>query len=245
MSINRKLSDCRAQGERTEGHLHPPSADTRRNEQMSLISLPPGYTIPAIPTRYRGRLYRSRLEARWAAFFDLLGWKFEYEPIDLGSWSPDFLLSDWNCLVEVKPHIEFHQETWDKCIDACEKAGLFVYDEDGVPQAIWLTALAPRPFYPRNSLRQAVEVGWFTAKMYSHPIKSIEPYKATLLWQPNWSSPSLTAELAYLDPNDGWWSLNDASRDGPNPRFLYPDYAMQLWARATNSTQWRGTEVEP
>jgi len=30
------------------------------------------YTIPAIPTRYNGVNFRSRLEAKWAAFFDLL-----------------------------------------------------------------------------------------------------------------------------------------------------------------------------
>jgi hypothetical protein len=30
------------------------------------------YSIPAIPTVYRGQQFRSRLEARWAAFFDLL-----------------------------------------------------------------------------------------------------------------------------------------------------------------------------
>lgn len=58
-----------------------------------------------IPTRYRGRQYRSRLEARWAAFFDLLGWQFEYEPFDLPRWIPDFVLigAKANALVEVKP----------------------------------------------------------------------------------------------------------------------------------------------
>ena len=48
------------------------------------------YTIKAHPTKYNGVQYRSRLEARWAAFFDLIGWKHEYEPIDLPGWSPDF-----------------------------------------------------------------------------------------------------------------------------------------------------------
>jgi hypothetical protein len=70
------------------------------------------YTIAAIPTEYRGRMYRSRLEARWAAFFDQLGWRHEYEPYDLGRWSPDFLLPDWNVLVEVKPINELDQATW-------------------------------------------------------------------------------------------------------------------------------------
>jgi len=53
------------------------------------------YTIKSHPTRYRNVLFRSRLEARWAAFFDLLspgGWLWEYEPIDLNGWTPDFYL---------------------------------------------------------------------------------------------------------------------------------------------------------
>ena len=50
------------------------------------------YEIKAIPTEYKKRLYRSKLEARYAAFFDLLGWKYEYEPHVPGivDWAPDF-----------------------------------------------------------------------------------------------------------------------------------------------------------
>jgi hypothetical protein len=32
--------------------------------------------IVAIPTRYKGYHFRSRLEARWAVFFDALGIKW-------------------------------------------------------------------------------------------------------------------------------------------------------------------------
>lgn len=48
----------------------------------------------AIPTLYNGVQFRSRLEARWAAFFDLCHWKWEYEPIDLNGWIPDFRVID-------------------------------------------------------------------------------------------------------------------------------------------------------
>lgn len=53
--------------------------------------------IKAIETRYAGYLFRSRLEARWAVFFDALGIKWEYEPegYDLGEagwYLPDFWL---------------------------------------------------------------------------------------------------------------------------------------------------------
>lgn len=37
-------------------------------------------TIKAIETEYNGYRFRSRLEARWAVFFDALGVKYEYEP---------------------------------------------------------------------------------------------------------------------------------------------------------------------
>lgn len=58
--------------------------------------------MKAIPTKYGGTNFRSRLEARWAAFFDLSEIRWSYEPIDLDGWCPDFGL-DLNVLVEVKP----------------------------------------------------------------------------------------------------------------------------------------------
>jgi hypothetical protein len=60
----------------------------------------------AIPTLYNGVQFRSRLEARWAAFFDLCKWKWEYEPIDLNGWIPDFrVVARFGApyLCEVKP----------------------------------------------------------------------------------------------------------------------------------------------
>lgn len=81
--------------------------------------------ISAIPTRYKNIQFRSRLEARWAAFFDQLGWSYLYEPIDLEGYIPDFILEfPEPLLVEVKPVLkfdEFDQHTkkidqsgWDK-----------------------------------------------------------------------------------------------------------------------------------
>jgi hypothetical protein len=35
---------------------------------------------------------RSRAEARWAAFFDEWDWKWQYEPLDLDGYIPDFLI---------------------------------------------------------------------------------------------------------------------------------------------------------
>lgn len=55
--------------------------------------------IKAIETQYAGCRFRSRLEARWAVFFDTLGVQWEYEPqgFDLpsGPYLPDFWLPDY------------------------------------------------------------------------------------------------------------------------------------------------------
>lgn len=63
-------------------------------------------TIKAIETRYNGRHYRSRLEARWAVFFDTLGLSYEYEPegfeFDGMRYLPDFYIREWDAYVEIK-----------------------------------------------------------------------------------------------------------------------------------------------
>jgi hypothetical protein len=66
---------------------------------------PAAKVIPAIPTTYGGVNFRSRLEARYAALFDLVRWPWEYEPTDLLWYVPDFLLRFPRGLVlaEVKP----------------------------------------------------------------------------------------------------------------------------------------------
>ena len=53
--------------------------------------------LKPIPTVYKGYRFRSRLEARWAVFFDACGAKWEYEPegFDLGNgiyYLPDFVV---------------------------------------------------------------------------------------------------------------------------------------------------------
>lgn len=66
--------------------------------------------IKAIETRYKGYLFRSRLEARWAVFFDTLGIKWEYEPEGFEKtvggqvlrYLPDFWLPELEYWAEVK-----------------------------------------------------------------------------------------------------------------------------------------------
>lgn len=63
--------------------------------------------IKAIETVYKGYRFRSRLEARWAVFFDALGieWEYEHEGYDLGAlgwYLPDFWLPNLGFYLEVK-----------------------------------------------------------------------------------------------------------------------------------------------
>lgn len=59
-----------------------------------------------IPTTYAYGNMRSRLEARWAAFFDLIGWSWVYEPLDCDGYIPDFLIQgDRPMFIEVGPCI--------------------------------------------------------------------------------------------------------------------------------------------
>lgn len=84
--------------------------------------------MPSIPTTYNGIRFRSRLEARWAAYFDLRGdIKWDYEPLEMPGWIPDFSLHmttlfDRPSLAEVKPIFDIMQFVDSKDGDKVAKA---------------------------------------------------------------------------------------------------------------------------
>lgn len=43
-----------------------------------------------MPATYDGLEFRTELDARWAAFFDLAGWSWWYNPAPIDDWKPDF-----------------------------------------------------------------------------------------------------------------------------------------------------------
>ena len=85
-------------------------------------------TIKAIPTKIFGISFRSRLEARWAIFFHLLNYRWEYEPegFFLGKnmeyntdlmYLPDFLVltpQNENIWFEIKPVTIKQDDKFDK-----------------------------------------------------------------------------------------------------------------------------------
>lgn len=119
--------------------------------------------IKAIPTFYNGTQYRSRLEARWAAFFDLVGWRYDYEPQDLNGWIPDFALRGQGIdeftpritLVEVKPVSE-------RPLDICGEI-----ERSGVTHEVVLCGLGP------IHTEHGIYLGWL---MDDHRMWALAPF---------------------------------------------------------------------
>lgn len=73
----------------------------------------------AIETNYAGRLFRSRLEARWAVFYDAIRipWVYEPEGFQFANgvlYLPDFYLPSVDAYMEIKP-VRPSQREFDKC----------------------------------------------------------------------------------------------------------------------------------
>lgn len=77
--------------------------------------------MQAIETEYKGYRFRSRLEARWAVFFEKAEISYQYEPEgfqlkDGKNYLPDFLLTNEDIWVEVKgrptPEIVKKDDKW-------------------------------------------------------------------------------------------------------------------------------------
>lgn len=76
----------------------------------------------AIETVYKGYRFRSRLEAKWAYFFDQIGVKYQYEvegyELPGTRYLPDFLLTlrgyamDQNIFVEIKPYYPLKEDQY-------------------------------------------------------------------------------------------------------------------------------------
>jgi hypothetical protein len=74
--------------------------------------------MKAIETEYKGILFRSRLEARWAIFFDAFNLEWVYEPdcfilSNNQKYTPDFYLPKFDLYIEIKPslwwqNIDYH-----------------------------------------------------------------------------------------------------------------------------------------
>ena len=135
------------------------------------------HQLKPIPTRYKGYHFRSRLEARWAVFFDALRLPWEYEPqgfsLKSGFYLPDFKVT--------YPDRGAPQEYWFECkgdlssVRDDEWARMIEFEEaiDANSTLIVLDGVPERKMY----LSPKLACGW-ESDSDSPPPK--RPYKATL-----------------------------------------------------------------
>lgn len=88
--------------------------------------------MQAIETQYGGNRFRSRLEARWAVFFDSLGIVHVYEPEGFKlpgglRYLPDFWLPNLRCWIEVKGSEHLDDDSGCKALGLARESGNSVY----------------------------------------------------------------------------------------------------------------------
>lgn len=104
--------------------------------------------IQAIETSYSGFRFRSRIEARWAVFFNTLGIPFEYEKegyvLPSGNYLPDFWLPAQDCFVEIKGEspTNLEMEKVGDLVEATKKRAFIFFGGIEVPDFTQETAFA-------------------------------------------------------------------------------------------------------
>jgi len=106
--------------------------------------------LTPIPTTYQGYRFRSRLEARWAVFFDALGlqWRYEDQGYVVGGapYLPDFVLPQLRAFAEIKPRGEFVFHP--RCQQLAVESGQRVLHIVGDP---WLGEYAMSVYFPDDT----------------------------------------------------------------------------------------------
>lgn len=177
--------------------------------------------MQAIPTVYRGIQMRSRLEAKWAAFFDALKWSWEYEPLDLPGWIPDFYVNSPNfnrpLLIDVKPFVGKVERPTQIKIEQALGAPLPEELRKGAPYPttdVWHEFYQKLEYYPMviglRPLRNGIDV--------TH-------------WA--WDDTVATSGEVYLgwllEDDMGWQLCHGAVKDE----------MLAAWRVATNAVQWK------
>lgn len=135
----------------------------------------------AIETSYKGHQFRSRLEARWAVFFDAIGirWRYETQGYYVGiedaygmaKYLPDFYLPDTETWVEVKGDLD--DIDWQKLAMAIDFGAGLPKTEDSFGTTRGLLLLGAIPICPAGRLPvhpmlQHSRGGWVTLANFAH-----------------------------------------------------------------------------
>jgi hypothetical protein len=180
------------------------------------------YTIKAIETNYKGFTFRSRLEARWAAMFDLLGWNWDYEPSDFNGWMPDFILfgKTKRIYVEVKPVVRFPIDVSKKMQDSgCENEMLIVGQ------------VCPLPECPEEFAEDDNELGWI-----------VYPYSEDDQLSGGWDRARFgiwsLKNIGYCSVNHQWNDRISGEYSGNAFSGLAKAEIKRMWGEAHLATRW-------
>jgi len=169
--------------------------------------------IRAIETHWKGYRFRSRLEARWAVFFEAMGLRWDYEPegFDLGEkgcYLPDFFLPQVHggVYVEIK-HAEYLPEAaersrWGRMVNGTQRLLLVC---NGVPECKPFRALRPgkpetgseRPTWVSRSLVRVPDVCAWPRRPGPMPLYLLgECGPTTDAWAAHYMAPAVRASRA-------------------------------------------------
>lgn len=201
--------------------------------------------MQSIPTKFNGVMYRSRLEAKWACFFTILGWEFQYEPFDLSGWIPDFVLKGkkQNTLVEIKPFFDEKEFAphLDKIFNALFKA------TSPLQEVLLLGASLDESEFDHDYTR----LGWlFGAELQS---ENLPPSIKDYYYDTNEAAINAYRDsygvYGFFDIYGSWVDRMTDEYDGDT--MLAPgnhQTFLEVWDECTNRVQWqshRNNDVDP
>jgi hypothetical protein len=146
--------------------------------------------IQAIQTHYAGYRFRSRLEARWAVFFDHLDMEWEYEvegyqvdtPAGKIKYLPDFWLPQVLQFIEVKGHLE---------LSDLRRLYAIAYGMTGCGKGNDIAVLGNVP--RSGSVRWPIQLHRHAGKLWALP------------WVPSADCPLNGRPKQHVDPRDERW----------------------------------------
>lgn len=175
--------------------------------------------MKAIPTIYGGIRFRSRLEAKWACFFDALGWSWVYEPFDTNGWIPDFQLGE-KLLIEIKPFRFKH--------DWC-------FTDVPAEQAI---SFLEKEYYPaeNNSINSGYDLLWLGLDGVQRGVfgPEISAFYSSSFSPICFVQNNFQFDIVHLSEKIG---LIHGLTNGDHSDY-FDIYSK--WTHAVNSTQWKG-----
>lgn len=182
--------------------------------------------LRAITTRYKGYAFRSRLEARWAVFFDHLKIRWEYEPegFELGNglrYLPDFWLPDWEMWVEVKASAP-DDVTREKARRLADQSGRPIFITEGMPLEGGTLVTHPVVF---GVVECQAEIDWGATDLRVAWAFTDELAENTILypWGEAMEVYAVKAEKSRQNGNLGWWTppAQDALAAARSSRFEF------------------------